>query len=60
MADDKNAPKAPPPQSAPPPAAPDRHPDPPRYRPDKALIGYVEKGQKSPAPPAQPPSEKHG
>jgi hypothetical protein len=53
MADDKNTPQAPAPQSAPPPAPPDRRPDPPPYRPDKDLIGYLEKGPKPPAPPAE-------
>jgi hypothetical protein len=38
-------------------AAPERRPDPPPYRPDKDLIGYVEKGQKPPVPP-QPPTEE--
>ena len=39
-------------------ATPERRPDPPPYRPDKDLIGYVEKGQKPPAPPP-PATEKH-
>jgi hypothetical protein len=38
-------------------ASPAGRPDPPPYRPDRDLIGYVERGQKPPAPP-QPPTEK--
>jgi hypothetical protein len=51
MAEDLN------PQSAPEPAAEPDQPPPPPYRPDKDLIGYIEKGQRPPAP-AAPPSEK--
>jgi hypothetical protein len=35
-------------------AEPVSRPEPPPYRPDKDLIGYIEKGQKPPAPPARP------
>lgn len=40
------------PASPPPPVPPaPSHPEPPPYRPDKDLIGYIEEGQKPPAPP---------
>lgn len=39
-------------------AASDRWPDPPPYRPDKDLIGYVERGQKPTAPPQRPTEER--
>jgi hypothetical protein len=53
---DENTPAetAPDPQQA----TPDRRPEPPPYSPDKDLIGYVEKGQKPPAPPQPAPTEK--
>ncbi len=38
-------------------AATRSRPEPPPFRPNKDLIGYIEKGQKPPARPA-PPSEK--
>jgi hypothetical protein len=37
-----------------PPAEPANRPEPPPYRPDVDLIGYIEKGQKPPAAPARP------
>ncbi len=45
------------PQSAPAPPPTRSRPEPPPFRPNKDLIGYIEKGQKPPARPA-PPSEK--
>lgn len=37
--------------------SPPRRPAPPPFRPNKELIGYIEKGQKPPVRPA-PPAEK--
>jgi len=45
------------PQSAPAPPPAESRPEPPPFRPNKDLIGYIEKGQKPPVRPA-PPSEK--
>jgi hypothetical protein len=55
MADD-NAPseKAPASQQAP----AGSRPEPPPFRPDKELIGYIEKGQKPPAPPKRPAEKR--
>jgi hypothetical protein len=36
------------------PASTPSHPEPPPYRPDKDLIGYIEKGQKPPETPETP------
>jgi hypothetical protein len=43
--------------------APSQHepaprPAPPPFRPNKDLIGYIEKGQRPPTRPTSPPSEK--
>ena len=38
-------------------STPPSRPAPPPFRPNKELIGYIEKGQKPPVRPA-PPSEK--
>jgi hypothetical protein len=35
-------------------AEPASWPEPPQYRPDTDLIGYIEKGQKPPSTPARP------
>ena len=51
MADEKA------PQSAPAPLPAKSRPEPPPFRPNKDLIGYIEKGQKPPVRPASP-SEK--
>ena len=45
------------PQSAPAPTSAKSRPEPPPFRPNKDLIGYIEKGQKPPVRPS-PPSEK--
>jgi hypothetical protein len=37
---------------------PTTRPAPPPYRPNKDLIGYIEKGQKPPIRPTTPSSEK--
>jgi hypothetical protein len=53
-ADNAPSEKAPAPQEA----APGNRPEPPPYLPDKELIGYVEKGQKPPAPPKRPTEKR--
>lgn len=45
------------PQSAPVAEQVKSRPEPPPFRPNKDLIGYIEKGQRRPVRPA-PPSEK--
>jgi hypothetical protein len=61
MADKIPSENAPASQEVAPPAsqqpAPNSRPEPPPYRPDKDLIGYVERGQKPPAPRQPPPTE---
>jgi hypothetical protein len=49
--------KAPQSVPAPQPQPAKSRPEPPPFRPNKDLIGYIEKGQKPPVQPA-PPSEK--
>jgi hypothetical protein len=51
MSDEKAPPSAPAPQPA------KSRPEPPPFRPNKELIGYIEKGQKPPVRPG-PQSEK--
>ncbi len=47
------------PQGAPAPQPAKSRPEPPPFRPNKDLIGYIEKGQKPPVRPASPSEKRH-